>query len=387
MERFVGTDGVHRIGHCIDVPVIGFDALVENFGATALLADDGRYTALHGFKRGYSERFGNRWHYVDIAVAEGLINLFAFHESREMELVGYSTLCGKFDHVVHHVSRSGHAETDVVCAAQNECGGFHEILGAFLHGDASQESHHLFVVVLFCASFVYYFLNFGGQRIDGIVHRDTFRRILVIVVDDGLAGQLTDTHDAVCMVHSVFFDAVYGWVHISAATVEIRCMDVDDKRLSRYILGVYPCWIGEPVVGMDDLVFLLTCYDTGHNGVVVDLFVQIVGITARELYTAQIVGGTVVEIRIDVVTEGEILLGRHFISDTLVHIFTGYVSPYYRCLAQTDDVHETLVFVAPGFGYAEGDVHVGLFGQTCGDTVTGSSESAQNMRRELPSEH
>ena len=95
----------------------------------------------------------------------------------------------------------------------------------------------------------------------------------------------------------------------------------------------------------------------------------------------------VVEVCVDMVAEREILLGRHFVAQSLFYVFTADVAPYDRRFAQTDDIHKTLVFIAPGFGDAEGDVHVGLFGQSGSDTITGCAESAEDMRRKLPSEH
>ena len=57
VERFVGTNRVHGICHGIDVPVVGLDALIEDFGATTLLGDNRGHSALHSFEGRYTERF------------------------------------------------------------------------------------------------------------------------------------------------------------------------------------------------------------------------------------------------------------------------------------------------------------------------------------------
>jgi hypothetical protein len=54
----VGDDGVDSIGHCVNVPVVGFDDIGEDFGASALLGYDRRHTHLHCLKRRNAERLG-----------------------------------------------------------------------------------------------------------------------------------------------------------------------------------------------------------------------------------------------------------------------------------------------------------------------------------------
>ena len=87
------------------------------------------------------------------------------------------------------------------------------------------------------------------------------------------------------------------------------------------------------------------------------------------------------------VAQGIILLRRHFVAKALLDIVIVNVTPNDGCFAQSDDVHETLVFVAPGLRNTKSDLHIGLFGQSGSDAIAGCSESAQDMRRELPSEH
>lgn len=59
MHRRIRNYGINGIGHSIYVPVVGLDDIVKDFGAPALLGDNGWYTHLHGFQRRNTERLGH----------------------------------------------------------------------------------------------------------------------------------------------------------------------------------------------------------------------------------------------------------------------------------------------------------------------------------------
>ena len=387
VQTVVDAERIHGIGHGFDVPIVGFDALVEDFGATTLVGDDGRHAALHGFEGRDAEGFGHRGHDIDVGVAEHLVDFAPFHEAGEVEAVGDAAPRREFDHGLHHIARTGEAEADVARAFEHEGGGFDEILGAFLHGDAAQEGHHLLLSLGSGAALRHDLADVVGKGVDGVVHRHHFCRVLPVVVDDGAAGEFRNAHDAVGMVHAVALNGVDRGVDIAARAVEIRGVDVHHQRLSAHLLGVDARGIGEPVVGMDDVILLLSGNDTRHDGVVVDLFLQIVGIAARKLDATQVVGEPIGEIGVDVVAQGEILFGRHAIAEALAHIVVVHVAPHDGSFAQPDDVHETFVLVAPGLGDAEGDVHVGLCGQAGGHAVGRGAEPAEDVGREFPAKH
>ena len=387
VQTVVDAERIHGIGHGFDVPIVGFDALVEDFGATTLVGDDGRHAALHGFEGRDAEGFGHRGHDIDVGVAEHLVDFAAFHEAGEVEAVGNAAPRREFDHGLHHVARTGEAEADVAGAFEHQGGGFDEILGAFLHGDAAEEGHHLLLSLGSGAALRHDPADVVGKGVDGVVHRHHFRRILPVVVDDRAAGEFRNAHDAVGMVHAVALNGVDRGVDIAARAVEIRGVDVHHQRFAAHLLGVDARGIGEPVVGMDDVILLLPSDDARHDGVVVDLFLQIVGIAARKLDATQVVGEPIGEIGVDVVAQGEILFGRHAIAEALAHIVVVHVAPHDGSFAQPDDVHETFVLVAPGLGDAEGDVHVGLCGQAGGHAVGRGAEPAEDVGREFPAKH
>ena len=387
VEVVVYAERIHRVGHGFDVPIVGFDALVEDFGATALVGNDGRHAALHGFEGRNAEGFGHGGHDVDVRVAEDLVDFAAFHEAGEVEAVGDAATRGEFDHRLHHIARTGEAETDVAGAFEHEGGGFDEIFGAFLHGDAAEEGDHLLLSLGGRATLRHDLADVVGKGVDGVVHRHHFCRILPVVVDDGAACEFRNAHDAVGMIHTVALNGVDGGIDVAARAVEIRGVDVHHEGFSAHLLGMYARGIREPVVGVDNIVVLLAGDDAGHDGVVVDLFLQVVGIAPRKFDTAEVVGESVGEIGVDVVAQGVVLFGSHAVAEAFAHIVVVHVAPHDGGLAQTDDVHETLVLIAPRLGDAEDDVHVGLRGQAGCHAIGRSAEAAEDVGGEFPAKH
>ena len=64
-------------GTALDVPIIGFDDVGQNFCTSALLRYYGWHSHLHGFERRYAERLGYRRHDVYVACLEHFVHLFA----------------------------------------------------------------------------------------------------------------------------------------------------------------------------------------------------------------------------------------------------------------------------------------------------------------------
>ena len=144
-----------------------------------------------------------------------------------MKAVGDALGCCQFYHGVHHVAATCHTEANVPRTFDNELGCFDEILRTFLHRDSSEEGNHLLFSLSERDTLVNDFLMMVAERIYRVVHGKTLPRILMIVVDDCLTRQLTNTHNAVSMVHSVLFDAVHGGIHVSSTSVEVCCVHVD----------------------------------------------------------------------------------------------------------------------------------------------------------------
>ena len=121
-----------------------------------------------------------------------------------MAAVGNAIFSCQVNHGIHHVARACKAETDVVRTVEYALGSFDEILRTLLHGDTSQVGNHLLLRTARRGNL----RVFLTERINGIVHGHALTRILVILMDDGLARQLTHAHDTVGMIHTVLLDAI-----------------------------------------------------------------------------------------------------------------------------------------------------------------------------------
>ena len=141
-----------------------------------------------------------RRHHVDIAILQALIHLLAAHEAREVEAVGDAALCCEIDHLFHHIARASKAEAHVTCAMQHHIGSLDEVFRTLLHGDTTEEGHHLLLARVVGTRNV---LKLLLQGINGVVHGEALARILMILVDDRLASELRYAHDAIGVVHTL----------------------------------------------------------------------------------------------------------------------------------------------------------------------------------------
>ena len=164
-------------------------------------------------------------------------------------------------------------------------------------------------------------------------------------------------------------------------------MHVDDERLAAYVLGMDASGVGKPVVSVDDVVFLLASDDACHDGVVVDFLLQVFGIASGELDATQIIGHAVVEVRIDVVAQFVIEFGLHFCAQALLYVVVVHVAPNDGRLIEADDVHKTLVLVAPRLRQTKSDMHIRLGCESLGDAITCCAKTSEDVRGKFPSEH
>ena len=168
-------------------------------------------------------------------------------------------------------------------------GRFDEIFRPLLHGNTPQESHDFLLAFRVRFPLVHNLLKLLCQRIHGIVHSKTLCRILMIMIDYRLARQLAHAHDTVRVVHTVLFDTVDRGIHISTTPVEVRGMHMNHQWLPADLLGMDTRRIGQPIVCMNDVELLLPGYNSCHDGIIVDLLVQVVRIATGKLHAAQII--------------------------------------------------------------------------------------------------
>ena len=301
-----------------------------------------------------------------------------------MEPIGNASFGGEIYHSVHHVARTGHAEAYVACAVKHHVGCLHEVFRPLLHGYASEEGHNLFLAAMVWAHNVGKLLL---QGIHSIVYSEHFAWVLMILVDYGLARKLAHTHDAVSPVHTVLLYRVHRRVYLAAASVEVGGVYVYAKRFAAHLLGVYSCRISEPVVGVDDVIFLRPSHHSCHDGVVVYLLVKVVRVASGELHAPQIVHVHVVEVGIYVVAQSIVVVRTHHVAHTTLHVFIVNVAPCYRHSVHCHNVSVSLVFVAPRFGQTESYLYVTLSVQSLGYSKARRAETAEDMRRIFPTEH
>ena len=226
-----------------------------------------------------------------------------------------------------------------------------------------------------------------SQRLYSIVHGGHLARVDTIFFYHRPPRQVRYAHDMVSLLHTAFLDSEHRRVHISARAVEVGCMHVYHERLARNLLSKHTCWVGQPVVRVDDIEVQRVCQHGCHGLVVANLLNQVVGIASREAHTTEVVGADAAVVVANTIAQVEILLGRHLAFHALLHIVVVVLFPYNRHAVRTNNLQERLIFIAPRLRDNEGDVHVGLLCHAARQTVTGSTQTAQDMRGKLPSEH
>ena len=274
-----------------------------------------------------------------------------------MEAVGDAPFGYEIYHCVHHVAGSCHAEAYVSCPVENHIGGLDEILRSLLHCYSSEERNNLILVSVIDArnGFV-----LGTQGVDGVVDGKHLSRILMILIDNSIAGQVGNAHNTVGVVHTVLLNGINRRIDVTTATVVVGGMDVDAQWLSADLLSVDSRGISEPVVGMDDVEVDGARYDSGNDGVVVNLFVKISGISSGELHRSEIIDIHIVEVGVDMVAQLEVKFGIHDIADPAVDIVPIYIAPCYWDAVHGNNIGEGVVLIAEGLRKTQCYVNVAL---------------------------
>ena len=161
------------------------------------------------------------------------------------------------------------------------------------------------------------------------------------------------------MIHSVLLYAVHRGVDLTTRAVEIGGMHMDAQWLSAYHLGMYTCGVCEPVVSVNQVELLTTGQNARDDAEVVDLVVQIAGITTGKLDAAHIVEALqIIEIGIEMVAETIVVLGR-VANEPILNPVIIDIAPYNRNLTHVYNFQEPLLF-ARGLGQTEGSLYIAL---------------------------
>ena len=137
-------------------------------------------------------------------------------------------------------------------------------------------------------------------------------------------------------------------------------MYVDDEWLSAYLLGMYACREGEPVMSVYNVELTCTGDDTGNDVEVADFLVEVFGISSCEVQSADVVGAFVAEVGIDMVAELVVFFGCQVLETSFEPFVVG-VAPNDGHLVHAQDVQEFLLFTA-GLWQAEGGFDTGNLG-------------------------
>ena len=140
-------------------------------------------------------------------------------------------------------------------------------------------------------------------------------------------------------------------------------------------------------MSVDDIKLLSTGHLAGDDRVVIDLLVQVAGVTSRKLHRTEVVHVHIVEVCIDMITELEIVIGIHDVAHTLLHIVIVHIAPGDRHGIHGDDTTSMLTLITERMRQTERDVQISLGLQSLGDTIVGGGQSTEYVRRILPSKH
>ena len=230
-------------------------------------------------------------------------------------------------------------------------------------------------------------LQFLLQWIHCVMNREALARILMIVVDDRLAGQFRYAHDAVGIIHTVLLNTIDSRIHLTTRTVEVSCMYVNAERLTAHILGMDTSWIGKPIMSMNDIELFGSCHNASNYRVVVDLIVQIAGITTGKLHSTQIIDVHIIEVCVDMLTEFKIVVGIHYVTHTTLHIVVVNITIGNRHGIHGNDASRMRFFITKRMRQTKCNLYIALSFQTFRDSIVGSSKTTKNVRRILPSKH
>ena len=310
-----------------------------------------------------------------------------------MEAVGYAQAGHHPDGAVHHVAAACHHETHALGALEHLGSSLDEVFRPFLEGDTPEERHDL---VLDAA------LDFevlASAEVHGVMHGHDLGRVDAVFVDHYPAGEVADRYHAVGGFHAAALYGIHAGIdHIVGPAVEGGRMHVHHQRFAGEFFGGNAGKVGEPVVGVDDVEFILVLHRYGacHHRVPGNLFEEVRSVFAGELVFLPEADAEILHLPgafvfyylrkffwVGVGNQVRIDVDEFHLVEEFVH---GAGETLHRHVARIDDAGSTLVLVAAGRRHHE-DALDAIVREPLDYTFAGSPEPSRNVRGKLPSEH
>ena len=114
------------------------------------------------------------------------------------------------------------------------------------------------------------------------MYRAYLARVDTVFLNHRITCQVAHAHDVVSFLHTAFLNRENGRIDITATTVEIRRMDMDNQWFAADMFREHTRRISEPVVAVDDVEIQTVSQHTRHGLIVTDLLNQVIRITAGE---------------------------------------------------------------------------------------------------------
>ena len=175
-------------------------------------------------------------------------------------------------------------------------------------------------------------------------------------------------------------------------------MHVDHQRFAGELLGGDAGIVAKPVVGVDDVEFILSLHGDGaaHHGIAGHLLHEVGAVLAGKLVLLAIADGEVFHLAAffffdELAKLLRIGVGNHVGADVdeldLVQVFFHRLRHgVYGNIRSVDDRSGALVFVTRGRRHHEKGFHA-VVGEALYDTFAGRTQTARDVGRKLPAEH
>src|SRR3989339_556601 len=108
-----------------------------------------------------------------------------------------------------------------------------------------------------------------------IINSGYFGGLNFVIVNDNVPGKVTNRDYGIRGIQALLFNPIYRWVYTTAATVKIGSMHMDYQRFPRYLLGSHSCRVGQPIVRMNDIEFVIFSNLRCNQTVIINFLIKV----------------------------------------------------------------------------------------------------------------